>query len=55
MSNRQIAADIMVSIKTVQAHLTKIYAKMGVTSRAELAAQIHQGNRPDADPAPQTP
>ena len=52
MSNRQIAADIMVSIKTVQAHLTKIYAKMGVTSRAELAAQIHQGNRPDADPAP---
>ena len=52
MSNRQIAAEIMVSIKTVQAHLTKIYAKVGVTSRAELAAQIHQDNRPDADPAP---
>ena len=53
MSNRQIAADIMVSIKTVQAHLTKIYAKMGVASRAELAARIHQ----DAPPPdrPRTP
>ena len=50
MSNRQIAAEIMVSIKTVQAHLTKIYAKVGVASRAELAARIHQDGSPAPDP-----
>jgi len=54
MSNRQIAAEIMVSVKTVQAHLTKIYAKVGVASRAELTARIHQ-DRPDTDRGTQTP
>jgi DNA-binding CsgD family transcriptional regulator len=32
----------MISVKTVQAHLTKIYAKVGVASRAELMVKIHQ-------------
>jgi DNA-binding CsgD family transcriptional regulator len=38
MSNRQVASELFVSIKTVQFHLTHIYAKLGVSSRAELAA-----------------
>ena len=40
MSNRQVASELFISIKTVQFHLTHIYAKLGVSSRAELAAQF---------------
>jgi DNA-binding CsgD family transcriptional regulator len=39
MSNREVATELFVSIKTVQFHLTRIYAKLGIHSRAELAAQ----------------
>lgn len=38
LSNREVAAELYVSTKTVQYHLTRIYAKLGVRSRAELAA-----------------
>ncbi|MUM04350.1 helix-turn-helix transcriptional regulator [Mycobacterium sp. CBMA 213] len=38
LSNREVAAELFVSPKTVQYHLTRIYAKLGVRSRAELAA-----------------
>ena len=39
MSNRQVAGKLFISVKTVQFHLTHIYTKLGVSSRAELAAQ----------------
>ena len=38
LTNREVAAELYVSPKTVQYHLTRIYAKLGVRSRAELAA-----------------
>lgn len=38
MSNREVAAELYVSTKTVQYHLTRIYAKLGVRSRTELTA-----------------
>ncbi|MBB3082053.1 helix-turn-helix transcriptional regulator [Geodermatophilus sabuli] len=38
LSNREVAAELYVSEKTVQYHLTRIYTKLGVRSRAELAA-----------------
>jgi DNA-binding CsgD family transcriptional regulator len=38
LSNREVAAELYVSPKTVQYHLTRIYAKLGVRSRTELAA-----------------
>lgn len=38
LSNREVADELYVSPKTVQYHLTRIYAKLGVRSRAELAA-----------------
>src|SRR4029453_4625431 len=41
-SNRQVASELFVSVKTVQFHLTHIYAKLGVGSRAELAAQFRE-------------
>lgn len=38
LSNREVAAELFVSAKTVQYHLTRVYAKLGVRSRSELAA-----------------
>ncbi|GAA1598418.1 MULTISPECIES: helix-turn-helix transcriptional regulator [Kribbella] len=38
LSNREVAAQLFLSTKTVQYHLTRIYAKLGISTRAELAA-----------------
>lgn len=38
LSNREVAAELYSSPKTVQYHLTRIYAKLGLRSRSELAA-----------------
>jgi DNA-binding CsgD family transcriptional regulator len=39
LTNREVAAEVFVTTKTVEANLTRIYAKLGVRSRAELAAR----------------
>ncbi len=44
-SNKGIAAQLFLSPKTVEAHLTRIYRKLGVHSRTQLAAQL---DRPGA-------
>jgi DNA-binding CsgD family transcriptional regulator len=41
-SNREVAAELVLSVKTVEHHLTRIYTKLGVRSRTELAARILQ-------------
>jgi DNA-binding CsgD family transcriptional regulator len=38
-TNREIAATLWMSEKTVEAHLSRIYRKVGVRNRAELAAR----------------
>ena len=38
-TNKDVAAELFLSVKTVQYHLTRIYAKLGVSSRTQLAAQ----------------
>ena len=43
LSNREVAAELYVSPKTVQYHLTRIYAKLGLRSRTELAAARASG------------
>jgi DNA-binding NarL/FixJ family response regulator len=35
--NREIAGEVSVSVATVEAHLTRIYRKLAVRSRTELA------------------
>jgi DNA-binding CsgD family transcriptional regulator len=42
LQTKQVAAALFVSPKTVEGHLTNIYAKLGVHSRTELARQIGQ-------------
>jgi DNA-binding CsgD family transcriptional regulator len=44
-SNRQAAAELYVSIKTVEFHLGHIFAKLGIRSRGELAARLGPGNQ----------
>ncbi len=36
LQNREIAARLFMSVKTVEAHLTRIYRKLGVRTRVEL-------------------
>ncbi|MDT5017477.1 MAG: hypothetical protein QOD39_3637 [Mycobacterium sp.] len=42
MTNRDIAASLFVSAKTVEANLTRIYRKLGIRSRAELGRLMGQ-------------
>jgi DNA-binding CsgD family transcriptional regulator len=51
-TNREVAAELVISAKTVEHHLTHIYAKLGVRSRTELAALLlgsGSGNEPASD------
>ncbi|MEH0420810.1 AAA family ATPase [Streptomyces sp. B21-083] len=43
-SNPEIADQLYVSRRTVESHLTKIYAKLGVRSRTELAYLLLRGD-----------
>ena len=49
-TNRDVAAQLFVSPKTVEYHLRKVFVKVGVNSRVELA-RVPLGD-PDAEPAP---
>ena len=39
-SNKEIAAELFLSVKTIEAHLHRTYRKLGVRSRRELPAVI---------------
>ena len=41
-SNQETAVELFISVKTVQYHLTNIYAKFGIRSRSELAARFRE-------------
>jgi DNA-binding CsgD family transcriptional regulator len=40
-TNRQTADELVVSVKTVEYHLSNIYAKLAVNSRTQLALALH--------------
>ena len=45
-SNKDVAAELFLSPKTVEAHLTRIYRKLGVNSRTQLARQLQRATTP---------
>jgi DNA-binding CsgD family transcriptional regulator len=40
LSNKEIAATLFMSVHTVEAHLTRVYRKLGIRSRAALAHRL---------------
>jgi DNA-binding CsgD family transcriptional regulator len=43
MTNRDVASTLFISLKTVEANLTQVYRKLGIRSRAQLAAKLTSG------------
>lgn len=41
-SNREIASELFISVKTARVHVSNILAELGVTSRGEAAATAHR-------------
>jgi DNA-binding CsgD family transcriptional regulator len=39
-SNKEVAAELFVSVRAVEANLSRVYAKLGIESRTELARRI---------------
>ena len=44
-SNKVIAAELTLSVKTIEYHLQQIYMKLGISSRRQLMTDQHDGKR----------
>jgi DNA-binding CsgD family transcriptional regulator len=40
LTNREIGARLFLSEKTIETHLTRVFQKLGVRSRAQVAAEV---------------
>jgi DNA-binding CsgD family transcriptional regulator/tetratricopeptide (TPR) repeat protein len=43
-SNREVAEQLVVSVKTVETHVRNVFAKLGVSSRVELAVLVERAD-----------
>jgi DNA-binding NarL/FixJ family response regulator len=42
LSNKEVAARLFVSVRAVEANLSKVYAKLGIHARTQLAGRLRQ-------------
>jgi DNA-binding CsgD family transcriptional regulator len=42
--NDEVAAELRLSVKTIEWHLSRLYRKLGVRSRTELSVVLFRGN-----------
>ena len=40
LSNKEVAAQLFISVHTIEAHLSHVYAKLGIRSRTQLARRL---------------
>lgn len=50
LTNREIASELIVTVKTVEFHLGRVFTKLGVTSRGQLAAALAKSLGRPEDP-----
>jgi DNA-binding CsgD family transcriptional regulator len=58
LSNKEIAAALHISVHTVEAHLTRIYRKLGIRSRAALPRRLNSSHvlpEPEESSSPARP
>jgi DNA-binding CsgD family transcriptional regulator len=53
-TNREAAAELFLSVRTIDFHLRNIYRKLGVRSRTELAVHMAAEGGPPTTPTPRT-
>jgi DNA-binding CsgD family transcriptional regulator len=53
-TNREIAAELFLTLRTVEAHLTGVYRKLGISGRAELAARLAGADRSPGSSVPRS-
>jgi DNA-binding CsgD family transcriptional regulator len=51
LTNREVAAALFVSVKTVEANLARVYRKLDIHSRAELGGRMTERPRPGVEAA----
>src|SRR5262249_62167935 len=53
-SNKEIAKKLAVTERTVKAHLTAVFRKLGISGRLQLALFVLEHSRPSASPPDST-
>jgi DNA-binding NarL/FixJ family response regulator len=55
LSNKQIAAELFMGLSTVEAHLSHVYRKLGIRSRAGLGKWLATEGSGAAKPVAEVP